>query len=89
MEAVLLIKTTIPSLRVIPESQISASEWVKALYKELVLLDEMRLGAVHNIQIYQAWISSIFNEKAKPRDLQEGDIVLKEMMPNPRPNGKI
>ena len=77
VEAVLPIEVTMPVLRVIAESQTLESKWVKAQHEELVLVDEKRLRALHNVQIYQAIISRGFNKKVKPRDLHKGDLVLK------------
>jgi len=42
------------------------------------MLDEKRLWALHIVHLYQTQISREFNKKVKARDLQKGDIELKE-----------
>ena len=51
MEVALPIKIAISSLSTIVESQILELEGAKALYEELVLLDERRSRALHNVSI--------------------------------------
>jgi len=79
MEVVLPIEIARPSLSMIAESQIPESEWTQARCEELVMINERRLRALHNVKIYQARISRAFNKKVKPRNLQEGNLVLKEI----------
>jgi len=43
------------------------------------MMDERRLQAFHNVQIYQARSSRAINRKVRLRDLQKGDMVLKEI----------
>jgi len=69
MEVIVLIETEIPLLRVIIESQIPELEWTKARHKELVMLDESSLRALHDVKLYQAWILKAFNKKVELRDL--------------------
>ncbi|XP_074297066.1 uncharacterized protein LOC141627742 [Silene latifolia] len=77
MEAIQQVELEIPSLRILLESQIPKAEWNRDRYEELVLLDERRLRALHNVQTYQARIRRAFNKKVKPRNIKEGDLVLK------------
>ena len=42
------------------------------------MLDEKRLWALHIVHLYQTQILREFNKKVKARDLQKGDIELKE-----------
>jgi len=43
------------------------------------MTDEKRLRALQNVQLFQAQLSRAFNKKVRPRDLQKGDMVLKEI----------
>ncbi len=52
MEAVLPAEIEAESLRIILESQILESEWVKARYEQLILTDEKRLKALYHVQGY-------------------------------------
>jgi len=43
------------------------------------MLDERRLRALYNVQIYKTQILRGLNKKVKPRDLQESDLLSKEI----------
>jgi len=45
----------------------------------LIIFDERRLRALHNVELYQGLISRAFDKKVRPTGLQEGDMVLKEI----------
>ena len=78
------------SLRIILESQIPKAKWVKARYEQLVLTDEKRLKVLYHVQRYQRRMAHAFNKKVKPRNLKEGDLVLKELRaPVFNPRGKF
>ena len=79
MEAVQPIKLEIHSLQILLESQVSEADWVRARYDSLVLLDERLLNALYHVQIYQKRIERAFNKKVKPRNIKQGDLVLKSM----------
>jgi len=49
IEAILPIEIAMSSLRVITESQILELEWARAQHEELVMIDERRLQALHNV----------------------------------------
>ena len=90
MEAVQPIELEIPSLRIVLESKLPEADWVQARYDELVLLDERRLRALHHVQVYQKRIARQFNKRVKPRNIKEGDFVLKEVRaPTTDPRGKF
>ena len=76
-EAVLLIKVEIQSLRVLVETKVLEKDWAKARYEQLALIDEKRARARYHAQRYQKRIARAFNKKVKPRNLKEGDLVLK------------
>ncbi|XP_074277940.1 uncharacterized protein LOC141601545 [Silene latifolia] len=79
MEAVQSIELEVPSLRILLESQVPEEDWVQARYDSLVLLDERRLNALYQVQLYQKRIERALNKKVKPRKIKEGDLVLKSV----------
>ena len=90
MEAVLLAEIEVESLRIILESKIPEAEWVKARYEQLILTDKKRLKSLYHVQGYQRRMARAFNKKVKPRNLKEGDLVLKEFKaPVFDPRGKF
>ncbi|XP_074291207.1 uncharacterized protein LOC141617978 [Silene latifolia] len=79
MEVVQQVELEVPSLRILLESQVPKADWVQARYDSLVMLDERRLNALHHVQLYQKKIERAFNKKVKPREISEGDLVLKSV----------
>nr|KYP47346.1 Gypsy retrotransposon integrase-like protein 1 [Cajanus cajan] len=84
MEAVLPIEVEIPSLRVLAETKLEEAEWVQARYDQLNLIEEKRLNALCHGQLYQKRIKRAFEKKVHPREFQEGDLVLKKILPPQR-----
>nr|KYP76770.1 Pol polyprotein [Cajanus cajan] len=84
MEAVLPIEVEIPFLRVLAETKLEEAEWVQAHYDQLNLIEEKRLNALCHGQLYQKRIKRAFDKKVHPRDFQEGDLVLKKILPPQR-----
>lgn len=80
MEAVLPVELEVKSLRVMMENQIPEAEWIRGMYEQLALLDEKRLKALYHVQGYQRRIARAFNKRVRPRNLKEGDLVLKEVL---------
>ena len=76
-EAGLPIEVEIQSLRVLVETKVLEEDWAKARYEQLDLIDERRAKAQYHAQGYQKRIAKAFNKKVKPRNLKEGDLVLK------------
>ncbi|XP_075633454.1 uncharacterized protein LOC142605913 [Castanea sativa] len=76
-EAVLTIKVEIQSLNVLVETKVLEEDWARARYEQLALIDEKRARAQYHTQWYQRMIARAFNKKVKPRNLKEGDLVLK------------
>ncbi|XP_075665436.1 uncharacterized protein LOC142635107 [Castanea sativa] len=76
-EAVLPIKVEIQSLKVLVETKVLEEDWVKLRYEQLVLIDEKGARAQYHAQGYQKRIARAFNKEVKPRNLKEGDLVLK------------
>ncbi|XP_077251601.1 uncharacterized protein LOC143890804 [Tasmannia lanceolata] len=90
MEAVLPVELRIPSLRVMMEADLPESKWAHARYQELHMIDEKWLKALYHVQGYQCRIEKAFNKKVRMRDLQKGDLVLKNFRaPVYDPRGKF
>ena len=64
-------------MRVLVETKVLEEDWAKARYEQLDLIDERRAKAQYRAQGYQKRIAKAFNKKVKPRNLKEGDLVLK------------
>ncbi|KAK8655269.1 hypothetical protein V6N13_107857 [Hibiscus sabdariffa] len=77
MEAVLPIEVEIPSLRVLSELNLEEAEWIQARYDQLNLIEEKRLKAIQHGPIYQKRMVRAYDKRVRPRELQEGDLVLK------------
>jgi hypothetical protein len=89
-EAVLPVEVEIPSARILAEAGINESEWARCRYEQLNLIDEKRLTALCHGQLYQQRTARTFNKKVRPRELQEGDLVLRKLLKvNPDSRGKF
>ena len=73
----LTIEVEIQSLRILVETKVLEKDWMKERYEQLALIDEKRVRAQYHAQGYQKRIARAFNKKVKPRNLTEGDLVLK------------
>ena len=71
------IEVEIQSLRVLVKTKVLEEDWIKERYEQLALIDERRARAQYHTQGYQKRIARAFNKKVKPRNLKEGDLVLK------------
>jgi hypothetical protein len=60
------------------EAQLPEAKVGKGRYEQLLLSDEKRLKALYHVQGYQRRMARAFNKRVKPRNLKEGDLVLKE-----------
>ncbi|KAE8725121.1 Cullin-associated and neddylation dissociated [Hibiscus syriacus] len=81
MEAVLPIEVEIPSLRILREIKLDESEWIQARFDQLNLIEEKRLKAICHGQMYQKRMMKSHDKKVHPREFQEGDLVLKKILP--------
>ena len=82
MEAVLPIEVEIPSLRVLKEVELEEAEWVQARYEQLNLVEEKRMKAICHGQLYQKRMMRAHDKKIRPRQFQEGELVLKRSPQN-------
>ena len=64
-------------MRVLVETKVLEEDLVKQRYEQLALIDEKRAKAQYHVQGYQKKIARAFNKKVRPRNLKEGDLVLK------------
>ncbi|KAE8654967.1 hypothetical protein F3Y22_tig00117034pilonHSYRG00338 [Hibiscus syriacus] len=81
MEAVLPIEVEIPSLRILREIKLDESEWIQARFDQLNLIEDKRLKAICHGQMYQKRMMKSHDKKVHPREFQEGDLVLKKILP--------
>ena len=82
MEAVLPIEVEIPSLWVLREVELEEAEWVRARYEQLNLIEEKRMKAIRHGQLYQKRMIRAHDKKIRPRQFQEGELVLKQILQN-------
>ena len=52
---------------------------MQSRYDQLYMMDEKRLTALDHIQGYQMRLRKAFDKKVRTRDLELGDLVLKEI----------
>nr|XP_034889983.1 uncharacterized protein LOC118030069 [Populus alba] len=83
MEAVVPLEVEIPSLRVLMESGLEESDWVKLRYKQLNMISERRLAAICHHQLYQRRMAKAYDRKVQPRELKKGDLVLRKVLSLP------
>ncbi|XP_019235452.1 PREDICTED: uncharacterized protein LOC109215798 [Nicotiana attenuata] len=81
-EAVIPAEVEIPTTRIIMESQIKDTEWVKTQLEQLMLIDEKRLAAVCFGQLYQQRMARAYNKKVHPRYFGVGQLILKRILPH-------
>ena len=82
MEAVLPIEVKIPSLRVLREVELEKAKWVQAWYEQLNPIEEKRIKAICHSQLYQKRMMRAHDKKIRPRQFQEGELVLKRIPQN-------
>nr|XP_012466366.1 unnamed protein product [Gossypium raimondii] len=57
------------------------AEWVQSRYDQLNLIEGKRLKAVRHGQMYQKRMMQAYNKKVRPREFNEGELVLKRVLP--------
>ncbi|XP_070013736.1 uncharacterized protein [Nicotiana sylvestris] len=89
-EVVIPAEVEIPSLRIIQEVKLIATEWIWSCYEQLALIDGKRINVVFHGQLYQNRMSRAFNKRVKPRQFAPGQLVLKKIFPHQdEPKGKF
>ena len=82
MKVVLPIEVEIPSLRVLREVELEEVEWVQARYEQSNLIEEKRMKTICHGQLYQKRMMRAHDRKIRPRQFQEGKLVLKRIPQN-------
>lgn len=81
-EVFLPLEVEIPSLQVSLKGLITNEDYRAMRIQELELLDECHKDTFYHMQAYQKLMSTSYNKKVHPRELQVGDIVLREKPKN-------
>ncbi|XP_071902658.1 uncharacterized protein [Coffea arabica] len=81
MEAVLPAEVEIPSLRILMEAKLEEADWIKQRHEQLTSIDERRFNAICHGQCYQKRVARAYNKKVHRRAFEEGDKVLKRILP--------
>ncbi|KAL0366241.1 UNVERIFIED_CONTAM: hypothetical protein Sradi_3514200 [Sesamum radiatum] len=72
VEAVLLLESQIPSLRIAIQEGLTVEDNARLRLEELEALDEKRLEAQQQLQCYQARMTRAFNKKVRPGHFKSG-----------------
>ncbi|KAJ4748823.1 RNA-directed DNA polymerase [Rhynchospora pubera] len=75
-EAVLPIEVELPSLRVAMAAQIPLTKQTQLRLQELDGMDEKRLAAQQNLELYQARMTRAYEKLSRPRTFKKGELVL-------------
>jgi ribonuclease HI len=76
VEAVLPLEVELPSLRVAMQSDMTMDECQQLRLDELDAMNEKRLIAQQNLEIYQAKMARTYDKMARVRAFQQGELVL-------------
>ena len=82
MEVVLPIEVEIPFLGVLRKVELEEVEWVQERYEQLNLIEEKRMKAICHGELYQKRMMRAYDKKIRPRQFQEGELVLKRIPQN-------
>ncbi|RDX80196.1 hypothetical protein CR513_39278, partial [Mucuna pruriens] len=63
------------------EVELEEAEWVRAWYGQLNLIEGKRLTVLCQCQLYQSRMKNALDKKVRPWRFQEGDLVLKRILP--------
>jgi len=80
IEVVMSLETKILSLWILKDTELDESKWVILRFKQLNLIDEIRLATICHHQLYQSKMAKAYNRKVKPRVFKERDLVLKKIL---------
>ena len=64
------------------EVELEKTEWIQARYEQLNLVEEKRMKAICHGQLYQKRMTRAYDKKVRPRQFQEGELVLKRISQN-------
>ncbi|XP_070050531.1 uncharacterized protein [Nicotiana tomentosiformis] len=82
IEAVIPAEVEIPYFRIIVEAEIKDDEWVKTRLEQLTMIDEKRMAAVCQGQLYRQKMARACNKKVRPRKFEVGQLVLRCILPH-------
>lgn len=80
MEVVQPVKVEIPSLRAMMDVKLDETEWVRARFDQLNLIDAKRLAAICHMKLYHERMKKAFDKQVRPRSFQAGDLMLKRIL---------
>jgi hypothetical protein len=75
-EAVLPLEVQLPSLRVAVHEEITNDEQIQLRFQELDALEEGRLQAVQNLELYRQNMVRAYDKLVKQRVFRKGELVL-------------
>jgi hypothetical protein len=75
-EAVLPLEVQLPSLRVTVHEEITKDEQIRLWFQELDALEENRLQAVQNLELYRQNMVRVYDKLVKQRVFQKSVLVL-------------
>ena len=78
MKAIIHTEIGMPTLR----TEILEEANVKAVIKDLDMVDELREDVVVRIASHQQRLENLYNTRLKPRTFQDGDLVLRRVFEN-------
>ncbi|XP_039131869.1 uncharacterized protein LOC120268610 [Dioscorea cayenensis subsp. rotundata] len=91
-EAVLPLEVQIPSLRIALQNELTNEDRVRLHLDEHDALDEGRLEAQHNLEVYKARMARAYNKMAHIRTFEKGEMVWvlrRPIITNKHPGGKF
>lgn len=63
------------------ETKLDEAKWVQTMFDQLNLIEEKHMAAVCHKQLYQRRLKKAFDKKVRPRLFEEGDLVLRKILP--------
>lgn len=70
------LEVEIPSLRVALQAEMSLNERTRLRLDELDSMDEKRIIAQQNMELYQARMARTYEKMMRPRAFRQGELVL-------------
>ncbi|XP_043694267.1 uncharacterized protein LOC122644976 [Telopea speciosissima] len=80
-DAVLVVEISVKSARVAYQQGLTPTDYSEAMLAELDDLDEEWLAALDKMQVQKKKVAAIYNKRISLKHFQEGDIVLKAVLP--------
>ncbi|XP_043687721.1 uncharacterized protein LOC122638935 [Telopea speciosissima] len=80
-DVVLPVEVSIKSARVAFQQGLTPTAYNEAMMAELDNLEEERLASPDRMQVQKRKVAAIYNKRICPKHFQEGDIILKAILP--------